>query len=83
MNKNNKKLKLQLINNNKISKILSIKAKIEKIQNKILSLYRIYMIQKLNYRFKTQSKKKGQIVFLSFLNKIQSLKPTKIKIKIK
>ena len=40
------------------------------------------MIQRLNKHFKIQLKKKGQIVFLSFLNKTFQLKQIKIKISL-
>lgn len=48
----------------------------------MINSYKIYMIQRLNKHFKIQLKKKGQTVFLSFLNKTHPLQPIKIQIKI-
>lgn len=43
----------------------------------MISLYKIFTIQKFNNHFKIQLRKKDQIVFLNFSSKIQLLKSIK------
>ena len=65
-------MKMKKIYNN-----LQTQTKKEKIQDKMKSLFKIYMIQKFNNHIKILSKKKDQIAFSNFLNRIQLLKKIK------